>query len=103
MRLVILVNEGTASAAEILAEGLRDTIGAKLVGTKTFGRAQVQTYFVLSNATGIVIPAASVQSVKGVQFNKRSGLKPDCTVSSSSNSGARDAAYIRAVELLVHG
>jgi carboxyl-terminal processing protease len=103
MRLVILVNEGTASAAEILAEGLRDTIGARLVGAKTFGRGQIQTYVGLGNATGIVIPAASVQSVKGRQFNKRSGLKPDYTVSSNSSSGSRDAAYLRAVEFLVRG
>jgi carboxyl-terminal processing protease len=103
MRLAILVNEGTASAAEILAEGLREMIGARLVGADTFGRGQIQTYVALGNAAGIIIPAASVQSMKGEQFNKKSGLKPDFTVPSSVNSGARDAAYLRAVELLKHG
>jgi carboxyl-terminal processing protease len=103
MRLAILVNEGTASAAEILAEGLRDTIGARLVGSKTFGRGQIQTYVALSDAAGIVIPAENVQSVKGVQFNKRSGLKPDFAVASSMSSGREDAAYLRAVQLLTHG
>lgn len=100
MQLAILVNEGTASAAEILAEGLRDTIGAKLVGVETFGRGQIQTYVALDSAAGIVIPAASVESMKGVHFNKGCGLKPNFTVSSNASAGGGDAAYLRAVEWL---
>lgn len=103
MRLAILVNEGTASAAEILAQGLRDAVGAKLVGAGTFGRGQIQTYVALGNGAGIIIPAASVQSTKGGQFNKGYGLKPDAAVPSIASSGAADAAYLRAVELLTHG
>jgi carboxyl-terminal processing protease len=77
MQLVVLVNEGTASAAEVLAAGLRDTTGARLVGAKTYGRGQIQTYVALNEGAGIVIPAASAESVKAVRFNKGSAF-PRC-------------------------
>jgi carboxyl-terminal processing protease len=106
MRLAILVNEGTASAAEILAEGLRDTVGAKLVGSKTFGRGQIQTYVALKDGVGIVIPTASVQSAKGIRFNKRAGIRPDITVLAARNAkgdAEADAAYLAAIKVLADG
>lgn len=103
MRLVILVNEGTASAAEVLAAGLRDTTGARLVGAKTYGRGQIQTYVSLSENVGIVIPAASAESLKATRFNKGSGLSPDVVVASTTGTQTIDAVYRRAVELLTHG
>jgi carboxyl-terminal processing protease len=95
MRIVILVNEGTASAAEILAAGLHDSNGAKLLGAKTYGRGQIQIYVALNDNAGIVIPAASLESIHGVRFNKGTGLSPDVVVPSHT-----DAAYQKAIELL---
>src|SRR3989344_2413508 len=43
--LVILINEGSASASEILAGALRDQLGVKLIGAKTFGKGSVQTLY----------------------------------------------------------
>jgi carboxyl-terminal processing protease len=103
MRIVVLINEGTASAAEILAAGLHDSIGAQLVGGKTYGRGQIQTYVALNDTAGIVIPAAGAESVRGIRFNKGAGLSPDVLVPSSGNQASEDAAYRRAVELLTHG
>jgi carboxyl-terminal processing protease len=103
MQLVVLVNEGTASAAEVLAAGLRDTTGARLVGARTYGRGQIQTYVSLNESVGIVIPAASAESMKGIRFNKGSGLLPDVVVSSTTETHSLDVAYRRAVELLTHG
>ena len=103
MQLVVLVNEGTASAAEVLAAGLRDTTGARLVGARTYGRGQIQTYVSLNKSTGIVIPAASAESVKATRFNKGAGLSPDVFVASPAGNQTTDAAYRRAVELLTHG
>ncbi len=102
MQLVVLVNEGTASAAEVLAAGLRDTTGARLVGARTYGRGQIQTYVALNENAGIVIPAASAESVKGIRFNKGSGLSPDVFVASSTTTKTIDLAYRKAVELLTH-
>jgi carboxyl-terminal processing protease len=103
MQLVVLVNEGTASAAEVLAAGLRDTTGARLVGARTFGRGQIQTYVSLNESAGIVIPAASAESVKAIRFNKRSGLSPDVFVAYTIETQSPDRAYQKAVELLTHG
>jgi len=103
IQLVVLVNEGTASAAEVLAAGLRDTTGARLVGARTYGRGQIQTYVALNESVGIVIPEASTESVKAIRFNKGAGLSPDVFVSSALETRSIDAAYRRAVELLTHG
>ena len=102
MQLVVLVNEGTASAAEVLAAGLRDTTGARLVGAKTYGRGQIQTYVPLDDSSGIVIPAASAESPRGTRFNIGSGLSPDVVVSSTTDKTGEDVAYRRAINLLTH-
>jgi carboxyl-terminal processing protease len=102
-RLVVIVNEGTASAAEVLAEGLRDEAGARIVGAETYGRGQVQTYVQLSDNEGMVIPSASVEGSHGTHFNKRSGLSPDVAGRSVLAGEDEDAAYREAVALLTHG
>ncbi len=101
-QLVVLVNEGTASAAEILAAGLRDTAGARLVGAKTYGRGQIQTYVALNESAGMVIPAANAESAHGIRFNKGSGLSSDVVVSSTREKTNVDAVYERAGLLLTH-
>ncbi len=53
--LVILVNKGSASASEIVAGALRDKVGAKLVGQKTFGKGTVQDRREVSNGGGVHI------------------------------------------------
>jgi carboxyl-terminal processing protease len=103
MQLVILINEGTASAAEILAAGLRDTTGAQLVGAKTHGRGQIQTYVALNEGGGVVIPAANAESPRGIRFNKGSGLSPDIVVASAGDTASADVVLQRAVQLLTHG
>jgi carboxyl-terminal processing protease len=103
MRLVVLVNGGTASAAEILAAALRDTTGAQLVGARTHGRGQIQTYVALNESGGIVIPVANAVSPRGLRFNKGSALSPDVVVSSTGDKATVDAVLQRAVQLLTHG
>lgn len=100
MHIVVLINEGTASAAEILAAGLHDSIGAQLVGAKTYGRGQIQTYVALSENAGIVIPTASAESVRGIRFNNGVGLVPDIVVS-SSDDGKNDAIYRAGIQELL--
>ena len=106
MRLVVLVNEGTASAAEELAAALRDTTGAALVGRKTYGRGQIQTYVKLNDMAGIVIPAASIESPRGFRFNGGTGLSPDVVVfpsATAAHAKEGDAIYQAGLALLTQG
>lgn len=76
---VVLVNEGSASAAEILAGALRDDNGAKLVGEKTFGKGSVQEVDTMSDGSTIKITIAHWYTPKGIKIDKL-GLTPDFVV-----------------------
>lgn len=75
-RLVVLVNKGTASAAEILAGALRDRRGAVLVGTDTFGKDTVQIPFELRNGGELYVAVARWSTPNGDTV-VNGGLAPD--------------------------
>jgi len=77
--LVIIINEGSASASEILAGALRDQRGVKLIGTKTFGKGTVQELETLKDGSVIKISVAEWLTPKGEVINKK-GLNPDFEV-----------------------
>ncbi|WP_243902551.1 carboxyl-terminal processing protease CtpA [Aetokthonos hydrillicola] len=102
--LVILVNQGTASASEILAGALQDNGRAKLVGETTFGKGLIQSLFELSNGSGLAVTIAKYETPKHRDIHKL-GIHPDKVVPSSLVSldqiGTQaDAQYLAAVELL---
>jgi carboxyl-terminal processing protease len=72
----ILVDRGTASASEILAAALRDNGRAKLVGTQTFGKGTVQTFFDLEDGAGLKLTTARYYTPKGNSLESK-GLIPD--------------------------
>ncbi|MFN2197465.1 MAG: S41 family peptidase [Anaerolineales bacterium] len=78
--LVVLVNEGTASASEIVAGAIQDYGRGKLVGTTTFGKGSVQTWVPLTNDEG----AVRVTIARWLTPNERQihqiGLQPDVVV-----------------------
>ncbi len=75
-RLIILVNQGTASAAEIMAAALRDTRNAYLIGTDTFGKDAVQIAFELRNGGEFYVAVARWLSPSEASVGAR-GLTPD--------------------------
>lgn len=80
--LVILVNEGSASASEILAGALRDDREIKLVGIKTFGKGsvqEVQKIQPLSSAATLKVTVAEWLTPSGKNINKE-GLNPDIKI-----------------------
>lgn len=76
---VVLVNESSASASEILAGALRDNKVAKLVGAKTFGKASVQNVRRLNDGSAVLITIAKYLTPSGEDINK-TGIKPDYEV-----------------------
>lgn len=77
--LVVLVNEGSASASEVLAGAIRDRERGTLVGESTFGKGTVQTWHGLSNGGGVRITTARWLTPDGTWINE-SGLTPDIVV-----------------------
>ena len=77
--LVILVNEGTASASEILAGALQDNGRAQLVGETTFGKGLIQSLFELADGSGLAVTIAKYETPNHRDINKL-GIKPDKVV-----------------------
>jgi carboxyl-terminal processing protease len=78
--LVVLVNQGTASASEILAGALQDNGRARLVGETTFGKGLIQSLFDLSDGSGLVVTVAKYETPRHRDINKL-GITPDRVVS----------------------
>ncbi len=77
--LVVLVNEGTASAAEIVAGALQDNGRALIIGTQTFGKASVQTVIPLENGSALKLTTARYYTPNGRSIQAE-GIKPDIVV-----------------------
>lgn len=74
--VVVLVNAGSASAAEILAAALHDNQRAMLIGRKTYGKGSVQTIMPLSDGEALKLTTSHYFTPKGVSLDHR-GLLPD--------------------------
>lgn len=77
--LIMLVNNGSASASEILAGAVRDNGRGKLLGAKTFGKGSVQKSFNLDDDIGVAITVAKYYTPSGELIHKK-GIKPDYDV-----------------------
>ena len=74
--IVVLVNEGSASASEILSGALQDNKRAVLVGQKTFGKGLVQSVRGLSDGSGMTVTIAKYLTPSGRDIHKH-GIDPD--------------------------
>lgn len=101
MKVVVLVNGGSASAAEIVSGALRDSNRAKLVGETTFGKGTVQTPFDLSGGSSVHITTGKWLLPKGSSISKK-GLTPDVAVGIDiATADTADAQLSKAIELLL--
>lgn len=101
MKTVVLVNEGSASASEILAGALQDYGLATIVGEKTFGKGSVQELVNLRGDSTLKVTIAKWQTPKGRDINKN-GLEPDIKVERTAKDfeEGKDPQMDKALELL---
>jgi len=107
--LVVLINEGSASASEILAGALQDHKVATLVGTKSFGKASVQSVRVLQDNSAVLLTIAKYLTPNGHDITKK-GIQPDVLVELPTKEaealgfgmeeGEKDPQLERAVEII---
>ena len=82
--LVVMVNEGSASASEIVAGALQDNKRAKILGAKSYGKASVQTIQELSDGSALKLTTARYYTPMGRDIHKH-GIDPDITIKISEN------------------
>ena len=83
-KVIVLVNDHTASASEILACSLKDNNKAVIIGTKTYGKGVIQTIYSLSDGSGLKMTTAEYYTPNGETINKI-GITPNIEVKLSDN------------------
>lgn len=102
METIVLINEGSASASEILAGALRDNrANVTLVGKKTFGKGSVQELIPVGSDTSVKITVARWLTPAGQQINNV-GINPDIAIDLSRDDldNKRDPQLDKALEIL---
>lgn len=101
LKMVILVDEGSASAAEILAGALSEQGVAKLVGTKTFGKGSVQELINIPPDSSLKVTIARWLTPKGISISDN-GLLPDYEVKITDDDikAGKDPQMDKAIEVL---
>ncbi len=103
--IVVLVNENSASAAEILAGAIKDLKQGTIVGKQTFGKGVVQSIVPLEEGGAVSVTTAKYYTASGVEIHGN-GISPDVEVDiSDGNRGLtvdfnKDEQVIKAVEIL---
>jgi len=90
--IYVLVNGTTASAAEVIAAGLRDACGATLIGTQTYGKARAQQHILLEDDAAIVLTTMQLLSLTEGDYHEV-GLTPDIVVTNTI-ARAEDALVV---------
>ena len=99
--MIVLVNQGTASAAEIVAGALQDNHRAKILGTNTFGKGTVQTVVPISEKKGIKLTTALYYTPNGRSIQAE-GIKPDIADRDNTLSVAQSSALTSEASLDKH-
>lgn len=99
--MIVLVNQGTASAAEIVAGALQDNHRAKILGTNTFGKGTVQTVIPISEKKAIKLTTALYYTPSGRSIQAE-GIKPDIADSDNNISAAQSSALTSEASLEKH-
>ncbi len=99
--LVVLVNEGSASASEIVAGALQDHKRATLMGSQTFGKGSVQTFRPLGPDTGLKITTSRYYTPSGKSIQAK-GIVPDVMIDDTEEGSPFAALRVREADLGKH-
>lgn len=103
--MVVLINGGSASAAEIVAGALQDHKRAIVVGTKSFGKGSVQTVIPLDSSSAVKLTTALYYTPSGRSI-QASGIKPDVVIDdlklSAITNNSKDELGIKEADLKGH-
>ena len=99
--LIVLVNEGSASASEIVAGALQDNKRATIMGAQTFGKGSVQTVRQLSPDTALKITTARYYTPSGKSI-QATGIVPDVMIDETADGNVFAALRVRESDLEKH-
>lgn len=99
--LIVLVNEGSASASEIVAGALQDHKRATIMGSQTFGKGSVQTFRALGPDTGLKITTSRYYTPSGKSIQAK-GIVPDVMLDDTEEGSPYAALRMREADLEKH-
>lgn len=99
--LVVLVNEGSASASEVLAGAIQDHRRGLVLGTETFGKGSVQTVVPLSNGGAVKLTTALYYTPNGRSIQAQ-GIMPDMVIPQAKVEVEKGRFFIKEAELKGH-
>jgi carboxyl-terminal processing protease len=101
--IICLINQGSASASEIVAGALKDWQRAVILGTQSFGKGSVQSVIPLSDGSGLRLTTARYYTPKGISI-QNTGITPDIEVKLASENvkGGKQHVIFREKDLKNH-